>query len=236
MLEAVLGLGPTPALAHQVEALQLPQRFAQPGVRRDALEVRAPPMRRHGRRARRARALTRRRAGGAPRAPRRAPGRCRAAPRSRPRAGRRRRPPRRAAGCRARSARRGRRPRRPRQAGDADEAVCVEVVAEQERGVGVGRREEPRRAVVHEVALVDRLEAERVPLLAERREDRLVLGVRPAQRVAPERRLLRRRRARSRPRGQPSRRSSPAASTVRSMSSSECASETNIASNWDGAT
>jgi hypothetical protein len=65
--------------------------------------------------------------------------------------------------------------------------VRVEVVAEQERGVVVGGREEPRRPVVQEVALVDRLEAERVSLLRERRKDRLVLalGLR-AQRVLPE--------------------------------------------------
>jgi hypothetical protein len=52
--------------------------------------------------------------------------------------------------------------------GDADEPVRIEVVAEQERGVVVCRREEPRRAVVQEVTLVDRLEAEGVPLLGER--------------------------------------------------------------------
>jgi hypothetical protein len=46
--------------------------------------------------------------------------------------------------------------------------VRVEVVAEQERRVVVGRREEPRRAVVQQVALVDRLEAEAVALLGQR--------------------------------------------------------------------
>ncbi len=46
--------------------------------------------------------------------------------------------------------------------GDADEPVRVQVVAEQERGVAVRRREEPRAAVVDEVALVDRLQPERV--------------------------------------------------------------------------
>jgi hypothetical protein len=54
--------------------------------------------------------------------------------------------------------------------------VRIEVVAQQERGVGVGRGEEPRPAVVEEVALVDRLEPKRVALFAERREDRLELA------------------------------------------------------------
>ena len=71
--------------------------------------------------------------------------------------------------------------------GHADEAVRVEVVAEQKRGVLVTRREQPRSPVVQQVALVDRLEPERIPLLAERREDRLQLavGFRP-QRFGPE--------------------------------------------------
>ena len=69
--------------------------------------------------------------------------------------------------------------------GDADEAVRVEVVAEQQRRVRVDRREQPRPAVVEQVALVDRLEPERVALLAERREDRLALRLR-LQRLAPE--------------------------------------------------
>src|SRR5829696_247919 len=57
----------------------------------------------------------------------------------------------------------------------AHEPVRVQVVTEQERGVGVGRREQPRLPIVEKVALVDRLQAERVALLAERREDRLAL-------------------------------------------------------------
>jgi len=73
--------------------------------------------------------------------------------------------------------------------GDPHEPVRVEVVAEQKRCVCVGGREQARRPVVHEVPLVDRLEAQGVAFLAERREHRLVLGVRP-QRIAPERRLL----------------------------------------------
>jgi hypothetical protein len=57
--------------------------------------------------------------------------------------------------------------------------VGVEVVAEQQRRVVVGRREEPRPAVVDEVALVDRLETERVASLPERREDgaAIALGI-----------------------------------------------------------
>jgi hypothetical protein len=73
-----------------------------------------------------------------------------------------------------------------------DQPVRVEVVAEQERGVGVTRIEEARAAVMEQVALVDRLEAEGVPLLAERREDRAVLARgRGAQRLGPERALER---------------------------------------------
>jgi hypothetical protein len=68
-----------------------------------------------------------------------------------------------------------------------DKAVRVEIVAEQEGGVGVGWVEEPRPAVVEEVALVDRFQPERVALLAELREDRLQLAlVGRAQRFLPE--------------------------------------------------
>jgi hypothetical protein len=76
---------------------------------------------------------------------------------------------------------------------DADETVRVEVVAEQQRGVVVLRREEARPAVVEQVPLVDRLEPERVELLGERREDRLALAlVVGPERVAPEPALGRR--------------------------------------------
>jgi hypothetical protein len=71
--------------------------------------------------------------------------------------------------------------------GYADEAMRVEIVAEQERRVVVGGREEPRRPVVQEVALVDRLQAQRVALVGERREDRLLLALPGrAQGVFPE--------------------------------------------------
>ena len=69
----------------------------------------------------------------------------------------------------------------------------VEVVPEQKRRVRVGRCEEPRSAVVQQVALVDRLEAQRVALLGERREDGLVLALGfGTQRVRPERAFRRR--------------------------------------------
>jgi hypothetical protein len=70
--------------------------------------------------------------------------------------------------------------------------VGVEVVAEQEGRVGVDRREQPRAAVVEQVPLVDRLQPERVALLAERREDRLELTLllRPQRRL-PEPALTR---------------------------------------------
>src|SRR6185436_5771942 len=68
---------------------------------------------------------------------------------------------------------------------DPDEPVRVEVVAEQQRRVFVDGLEEARPPVVHEVALVDRLESERVALVAEHRENGLVLGLR-AHGVVPE--------------------------------------------------
>jgi hypothetical protein len=71
--------------------------------------------------------------------------------------------------------------------GHPDETVRVEVIPQQERRVGVRRREEPRPAVVEQVALVDRLEPEPVALLPERREDRFELALRGrAQRLLPE--------------------------------------------------
>jgi hypothetical protein len=57
--------------------------------------------------------------------------------------------------------------------GKTDQAVRVEVVAEQEDRVVVARCEQPGAPVVDEVALVDRLDGEREPLLRKRREDRL---------------------------------------------------------------
>src|SRR6266487_636339 len=69
-----------------------------------------------------------------------------------------------------------------------DEPVRVEVVAEQERRVFVNGVEEAWVPVMNEVALVDRLEPERVALLAQRREDRLAFGLQP-QGVVPERAL-----------------------------------------------
>src|SRR6185312_8190149 len=68
---------------------------------------------------------------------------------------------------------------------DPDEAVRVEVVAEQQRGVLVDRGEQARHAVVEQVALVDRLEPDRVALLAEPREHGLALRLR-LQRLGPQ--------------------------------------------------
>src|SRR5438132_2023584 len=68
----------------------------------------------------------------------------------------------------------------------ADEAVCVEIVAEQERGLAVVRREESRPSIVEEEALVDRLQAKRVAPFRERREDGRPLGIRSPG-GAPER-------------------------------------------------
>jgi hypothetical protein len=70
--------------------------------------------------------------------------------------------------------------------------VGVEVVAEQEGGVGVGRGKQPRPSVVEQIALVDRLQAERVAILAELREDRLELTfLLGPQRRLPEPALMR---------------------------------------------
>ena len=68
----------------------------------------------------------------------------------------------------------------------------VEVVAQQEGGVGVRGLEQPRPPVVEQVALVDRLQPEGVALLAERGEDGigLALGLRP-QRGLPQPALAR---------------------------------------------
>jgi hypothetical protein len=54
--------------------------------------------------------------------------------------------------------------------------VRVEIVAQKQSRVVVGRREQPRTPVVEEVALVDRLEPERVPVLAEAGEDGVALA------------------------------------------------------------
>ena len=114
----------------------------------------------------------------------------------------------------------------------ADEAVRVEIVAEQQCVFRRGRGEEPRAAVMEEIALVDGLYTERAALVPERREDRLELPVLlRAQSGRPERALAAgavgdlvpetcRHRSKNR----------PAASIVRSISSSPCASDTNIAS------
>ena len=124
--------------------------------------------------------------------------------------------------------------------GNADEPVGVEVVAEQDRLLGFGICEEPRPAVVDEVALVDRLEREREPLRRKRREDRreLALAVgqeRPAPRAGSPRRPPPPASPRARAAAQEAKKSATA-SMVWSMCSSSCASETKRHSNWEGAT
>ena len=74
--------------------------------------------------------------------------------------------------------------------GDPHQAVRIEVVAEQERRVLVRGSEQARPPEMEEVALVDRLEPEAVPLLGERRKDRLQLTLAlGAQGLGPERAL-----------------------------------------------
>src|SRR6185436_7656161 len=50
--------------------------------------------------------------------------------------------------------------------GDEHQALREERVAEQERDVLVRRLEQPRASVVEEIALVDRLDADREPIVA----------------------------------------------------------------------
>jgi hypothetical protein len=73
----------------------------------------------------------------------------------------------------------------------AHEPVRVEVVAEEDARVPVGGGEEPGCPVMQEVALVDRLDAERKPFVGKRREDRQLLAlVFRAERGGPERALV----------------------------------------------
>jgi hypothetical protein len=73
---------------------------------------------------------------------------------------------------------------------DAHETVRVEVVAEQDARVAVGRRKEASAPVVEQIALVDRLDAECEALIGERREDRKLLPLRVRPKCcAPERTL-----------------------------------------------
>src|SRR5205807_6931392 len=112
----------------------------------------------------------------------------------------------------------------------------VEVVPEQESRVAIGRGEQARPSVVEQIALVDRLEAEGEALFPERREDRLelALGGR-AQAGLPEWALARGLAGDRVPEAAHSK-NSAAASSVRSISLSPWASDTNIASNCEGAT
>jgi hypothetical protein len=74
--------------------------------------------------------------------------------------------------------------------GDAHETVGVEVVAEEDARVAVCRRKQASAPVVEEIALVDRLDAEREALVREGRENRKLLPfrLRPNS-CAPERTL-----------------------------------------------
>jgi hypothetical protein len=68
--------------------------------------------------------------------------------------------------------------------------VGVEVVAEEDGRVAVCRRKQASAPVVEEIALVDRLDAEREALVRERREDRNLLPFRLRPKCcAPERTL-----------------------------------------------
>ena len=113
---------------------------------------------------------------------------------------------------------------------DPHEPVRVEVVAEQHRLVGVGRREEPGPAVVDEVRLVDRLEpgAKRLGTSGEKTGSqlgRVAAAARPDA-LSPARPGDDRR---QRPR------TSATAATVASISASPCASDGNRHSYWLGA-
>jgi hypothetical protein len=70
---------------------------------------------------------------------------------------------------------------------EVDEALRVQVVAEEQDRVPVAGREQARAAVVDEVALVDRLDRECEARISERREDRrAVARAAGAERVAPQ--------------------------------------------------
>src|SRR5213083_3166789 len=79
--------------------------------------------------------------------------------------------------------------RRHRACGrEANEALRVQVVAEQKDRVPVAGREQARAAVVDEVALVDGLHGQGEARVRERREDRLAVSGTPrSERSPPER-------------------------------------------------
>jgi hypothetical protein len=60
--------------------------------------------------------------------------------------------------------------------GDPHETVSVEIVAEKDARVPVGRREQASAPVVEQITLVDGLDAEREASIRERREDRKLLS------------------------------------------------------------
>ena len=118
---------------------------------------------------------------------------------------------------------------------DPNESVGVQVVAEQQCIVRVRRREQSRPAEMQQVPLVDRLQAEREPLLGEREKIRSGSHSDSGSQCRPPERALLDRLVRE-PCQTSAEEERPAASIVMSISASPWASETNIASNCDGAT
>jgi hypothetical protein len=74
--------------------------------------------------------------------------------------------------------------------GDPDESMGVEVVAEEDGDVAVGRREEAGPAVMEEITLVNGLEPDGEPFVTKRRENQRLLALSPRpEGGAPERAL-----------------------------------------------
>lgn len=74
--------------------------------------------------------------------------------------------------------------------GDPHETVSVEIVAEENAGIPVGRGKQASAPVVEQITLVNRFDAECEAPIRERREDRKLLSFRLRQKCsAPERTL-----------------------------------------------
>jgi hypothetical protein len=72
--------------------------------------------------------------------------------------------------------------------GDPHETVSVEIVAQEDARIPVGRGKQAGASVVEQITLVDRFDAEREASIRERREDRKVLSLRLRQKCStPER-------------------------------------------------
>ena len=120
------------------------------------------------------------------------------------------------------------------QGGDADEPVGVEIVAEEQRRVVVGGEAAARRSGRDRPGrIVSRPSPKRPSASGENTASprRSPGGLRASPQSGDSATASRAIASQSSTWSV----SSPTASTVRSMSSSECASETNIDSNWDGA-